>query len=72
MNRELLQKWLQEYAEAWRTYEPEKIRNLFSEIALSSTVHSTNRRIYAGVRRSWLTGSNSLIQFSRGKRSMRR
>ena len=34
MNRELLQKWLEEYVEAWRTYEPEKIRNLFSENAL--------------------------------------
>ena len=34
MNRELLQKWLDEYVEAWRTYEPERIRNLFSENAL--------------------------------------
>ena len=34
MNRELLQKWLEDYVEAWRTYEPEKIRNLFSENAL--------------------------------------
>ena len=34
MNRELLQKWLEEYVEAWRTYEPEKIRKLFSENAL--------------------------------------
>lgn len=34
MNGESLQKWLEEYVEAWRTYEPEKIRNLFSEDAL--------------------------------------
>ena len=34
MNRELLQEWLEKYVDAWRTYEPEKIRNLFSENAL--------------------------------------
>ena len=34
MNREFLQEWLEKYVEAWRTYEPEKIRNLFSENAL--------------------------------------
>ena len=34
MNQKLLQEWLGKYVEAWRTYEPEKIRNLFSENAL--------------------------------------
>ena len=34
MNREFLQQWLEEYVEAWRTYVPEKIENLFSENAL--------------------------------------
>ena len=34
MNRDFLQEWLEKYVEAWRTYEPEKIRNLFSENAL--------------------------------------
>ena len=34
MNRELLQKWLEKYVEAWRTYEPDQIGNLFSENAL--------------------------------------
>ena len=34
MNREFLQEWLEKYVDAWRTYEPEKIGNLFSENAL--------------------------------------
>lgn len=34
MNREFLQEWLDKYVEAWQTYVPEKIRNLFSEDAL--------------------------------------
>jgi hypothetical protein len=34
MNREHLQEWLDKYVEAWRSYEPEKIRELFSENAL--------------------------------------
>ena len=34
MNRELLQEWLEKYVEAWRTYTPEKIGDLFSENAL--------------------------------------
>ncbi len=34
MNRESLQEWLEKYVEAWRTYDPEKIGNLFSENAL--------------------------------------
>ena len=33
MNRESLQVWLDKYVEAWRTYEPEKIGDLFSEDA---------------------------------------
>jgi hypothetical protein len=34
MNREFLQEWLEKYVEAWRTYAPEKIGNLFSEKAV--------------------------------------
>ena len=34
MNRESLQVWLDKYVEAWRTYTPEKIEDLFSEDAL--------------------------------------
>ena len=34
MNREFLQKWLEKYVDAWRSYAPEKIENLFSEDAL--------------------------------------
>ena len=34
MNRETLQVWLDKYVEAWRTYEPGQIRDLFSEDAL--------------------------------------
>ena len=34
MNRESLQVWLDKYVEAWRTYEPAKIGDLFSEDAL--------------------------------------
>jgi SnoaL-like domain len=34
MNRESLQLWLDRYVEAWRTYEPAKIGELFSEDAL--------------------------------------
>ena len=34
MNRESLQVWLDKYVEAWRTYTPEKIGDLFSEDAL--------------------------------------
>ena len=34
MNRESLQEWLDRYVEAWRTYVPEKISNLFSEDAV--------------------------------------
>lgn len=34
MNRESLQAWLDKYVEAWRTYEPAQIRDLFSEDAL--------------------------------------
>ena len=34
MNRESLQMWLDKYVEAWRTYAPEKIGDLFSEDAL--------------------------------------
>ena len=34
MNRESLQVWLDKYVEAWRTYEPAQIGNLFSEDAL--------------------------------------
>ena len=33
MNRESLQIWLDKYVEAWRTYEPAQIGNLFSEDA---------------------------------------
>ena len=34
MDRESLQAWLDKYVEAWRTYEPAQIRDLFSEDAL--------------------------------------
>ena len=34
MNRESLQVWLDKYVEAWRTYAPEKIGDLFTEDAL--------------------------------------
>jgi len=34
MNRESLQVWLDKYVEAWRTYEPAQIRDLFTEDAL--------------------------------------
>jgi ketosteroid isomerase-like protein len=34
MNRELLQLWLDKYVEAWRTYDPAQIRDLFTEDAL--------------------------------------
>ena len=34
MNRESLQAWLDKYVEAWRTYEPSQIKDLFSEDAL--------------------------------------
>lgn len=34
MNRESLQVWLDKYVEAWRTYQPEQIKDLFSEDAL--------------------------------------
>lgn len=34
MDRESLQVWLDKYVEAWRTYDPAQIGNLFSEDAL--------------------------------------
>lgn len=34
MDRNQLQAWLDKYVEAWRTYEPEQIRELFAEDAL--------------------------------------
>ena len=34
MNRESLQLWLDKYVEAWRTYDPAQIGDLFSEDAL--------------------------------------
>ena len=34
MNMEALQTWLDKYVEAWRTYNPAQIRDLFSEDAL--------------------------------------
>ncbi len=34
MNRETLQVWLDKYVEAWRTYDPAQIGDLFSEDAL--------------------------------------
>ena len=34
MNQESLQTWLDNYVEAWRTYEPAQIGNLFSEDAV--------------------------------------
>ena len=34
MNRESLQTWLDKYVDAWRTYEPAQIRDLFSDDAL--------------------------------------
>ena len=34
MDRDSVQVWLDNYVEAWRTYEPAKIGNLFSEDAL--------------------------------------
>ena len=34
MNRETVQAWLDKYVEAWRTYEPTQIGDLFSEDAL--------------------------------------
>jgi SnoaL-like domain len=34
MDRETLQAWLDKYVEAWRSYEPAQIRDLFSEDAL--------------------------------------
>ena len=34
MDRKQVQEWLDKYVEAWRTYEPERIRDLFSEGAL--------------------------------------
>jgi ketosteroid isomerase-like protein len=34
MDRESVQAWLDKYVEAWRTYDPEQIGDLFSENAL--------------------------------------
>ena len=34
MDHRQVQAWLDKYVEAWRTYEPEQIRNLFSEDAI--------------------------------------
>ena len=34
MNRETLQVWLDKYVQAWRTYDPAQIGDLFSEDAL--------------------------------------
>jgi hypothetical protein len=34
MNHETVQSWLDNYVEAWRTYDPAKIGDLFSEDAL--------------------------------------
>jgi|GEM_PF-4251512 len=34
MNGESLQVWLDKYVEAWRTYEPKQIGELFSENAV--------------------------------------
>ena len=34
MNRESLQAWLDKYVEAWRTYQPAQIEDLFNEHAL--------------------------------------
>ena len=34
MNRKSVQEWLDKYVEAWRTYEPSQIFDLFSEDAL--------------------------------------
>ncbi len=34
MNREILQAWLDNYVEGWRTYDESKIADLFSEHAL--------------------------------------
>lgn len=34
MNRESLQIWLDKYVEAWRTYDPDQIADLFCEEAL--------------------------------------
>ena len=34
MNRETLQVWLDKYVDAWRTYDPAQIADLFSEDAL--------------------------------------
>jgi len=34
MDRESLQRWLDKYVEAWRTYDPVQIGDLFSEDAL--------------------------------------
>lgn len=34
MNQEILQTWLDKYVEAWRTYDPAQIGDLFSEDAL--------------------------------------
>lgn len=34
MDRNHLQAWLDKYVEAWRTYEPQQIRDLFAEDAL--------------------------------------
>lgn len=34
MDRKQVQEWLDKYVEAWQTYEPEQIRDLFSEDAL--------------------------------------
>ena len=34
MDHKQVQQWLDKYIEAWRTYEPEQIRDLFSEDAV--------------------------------------
>jgi hypothetical protein len=70
MNREFLQEWLDKYVEAWRTYVPEKIGNLFSEDALYFYSPFDEQNPLRDARRLSLTGSESPIRLVRGKRIM--
>ena len=61
MNRESLQVWLDKYVEAWRTYEPAKIGDLFSEDALyfySPYDEQNNLRGREAIVADWLVEPN--------------
>ena len=62
MNRESVQAWLDNYVEAWRTYDVAKIGNLFSEDALycySPFDEDNPVRGRAAIVASWLEAPNA-------------